>query len=73
MQDGNTDDMVFKIPQLVSYCSQMFTLEAGDVILTGTPPGVGMGQSPETYLKPGDTIELGIEGLGVQTQNVVAG
>jgi len=56
---------------VISHLSQFMSLQPGDVISTGTPPGVGMGQTPETYLKPGDKIELGISGLGVQKQNVV--
>ena len=72
-QDGSTKTMHFDVATVISHLSQFMSLQPGDVISTVTPPGVGMGQSPETYLKPGDTIELGIEGLGVQTQNVVAG
>ena len=72
-QDGSTRTMHFAVATVVSYLSQFMSLQPGDVIATGTPPGVGMGQTPQTYLKPGDKIELGIEGLGVQRQNVVAG
>ncbi len=72
-QDGSTNTMHFGVAHVVSHLSQFMSLQPGDVISTGTPPGVGMGQKPETYLKPGDKIELGIQGLGVQTQNVVAG
>lgn len=72
-QDGSTKTMHFNVAKVISHLSQFMSLQAGDVISTGTPPGVGMGQKPETYLKPGDKMELGIEGLGVQTQNVVAG
>lgn len=72
-QDGSTSTMHFDVATVISHLSQFMSLQPGDVISTGTPPGVGMGQSPETYLKPGDRIELGIEGLGVQTQDVVAG
>jgi 2,4-didehydro-3-deoxy-L-rhamnonate hydrolase len=68
MQNGNTDDMIFKVPTLVSYISQFMTLLPGDVISTGTPAGVGLGFNPPIYLKAGDTIELGIEGLGEQRQ-----
>ena len=57
---------------LVSYLSQLMTLEPGDVISTGTPPGVGLGMKPPQYLKPGDVVELGIDGLGTQRQDVVA-
>lgn len=72
MQTGNTATMIFKVPFLVSYISQFMVLEPGDVITTGTPPGVGMGRQPPVFLKPGDRMELGIAGLGVQTQNVAA-
>ncbi|MBT6189712.1 MAG: fumarylacetoacetate hydrolase family protein [Tateyamaria sp.] len=69
-QNGNTSTMVYKVPHLISYCSQFMSLQAGDVISTGTPPGVGMGQKPPIYLKGGETVTLGIDGLGVQTQKV---
>ena len=72
MQDGNTDDLIFNIPQLVSYCSQFMTLLPGDVISTGTPAGVGLGFNPNIYLKPGDEVALGIDGLGSSKQKVVA-
>ena len=72
MQDGNTDDLIFNIPQLISYCSQFMTLLPGDVISTGTPAGVGLGFSPNIYLKPGDVVELGIDVLGTSKQAVVA-
>ncbi len=72
-QDGSTKTMHFDVATVISHLSQFMSLHPGDVISTGTPPGVGMGQNPETYLKPGDTMELGIEGLGVQVQTVVAG
>lgn len=72
MQDGTTATMVYQVPFLVSYLSQFFTLHPGDVISTGTPPGVGMGMKPPRYLKPGDVVELGIEGLGCQRQLCVA-
>ena len=72
-QDGNTNTMVYGPAFLVHYLSQFFTLEPGDVIPTGTPPGVGMGFKPEPkYLKAGDVVELGIDGLGVQRQTCVA-
>ena len=71
-QDGNTRTMVFDVATLVSHISRYMTLEPGDVISTGTPPGVGFGQKPPVYLKPGDLMELGIDGLGVQRQRVVA-
>jgi 2-keto-4-pentenoate hydratase/2-oxohepta-3-ene-1,7-dioic acid hydratase in catechol pathway len=67
-QDGTTANLIFKIPFLVSYLSQFMTLLPGDVISTGTPAGVGLGFKPPEYLKAGDTIELGIDGLGVQKQ-----
>lgn len=72
VQNGNTANLVFKVPQLVSYVSQFMTLLPGDVISTGTPAGVGLGMKPPRYLQPGDVMELGIEGLGVQRQKVVA-
>ena len=73
MQTGNTKTMIFGVAKLVSYVSQFVTLEPGDVLTTGTPPGVGMGVKPEpVYLKRGDEMVLGIEGLGSQTQTVVA-
>ncbi len=71
-QNGSTKTMHFGVATVISHLSQFMSLQPGDVISTGTPPGVGMGQTPETYLKPGDKIELGISGLGVQKQNVVA-
>lgn len=72
MQDGSTKTMVYGVAHLVSYLSQFMTLHPGDVISTGTPPGVGMGQKPPRYLKAGDVVELGIEGLGQQRQDVIA-
>jgi 2,4-didehydro-3-deoxy-L-rhamnonate hydrolase len=73
MQDGNTDDLIFDIPTLVSYISSFMTLLPGDIISTGTPSGVGMGIKPvPIYLKPGDVVELGIDGLGCAQQTVVA-
>lgn len=68
LQDSNTNDLIFGVPHLVSYISQFMTLLPGDVISTGTPAGVGMGLNPPTYLKPGDVVELGIDGLGTQRQ-----
>lgn len=67
-QDGNTSNLIFKIPQLVSYLSQFMSLMPGDIISTGTPAGVGLGFKPPQYLKPGDAVELGIEGLGSSKQ-----
>ncbi|MFZ5789355.1 MAG: fumarylacetoacetate hydrolase family protein [Pseudomonadota bacterium] len=72
MQRGNTRTMIFDVATLVSYVSQFMTLETGDVLTTGTPPGVGMGKKPPVYLKPGDVMTLGIEGLGQQRQVCVA-
>lgn len=72
MQTGNTRTMIFSVAQLVAYVSQLNTLEPGDVITTGTPPGVGMGMKPPVFLKKGDVMTLGIEGLGEQRQEVVA-
>lgn len=71
-QDGSTRTMVYRPAFLVSYVSQFMSLQPGDIISTGTPAGVGLGQRPPVYLKPGDVIELGIEGLGQQRQTVVA-
>ena len=68
MQDGSTANLIFKIPFLISYVSQFMTLLPGDIISTGTPAGVAMGMSPQPYLKPGDVIELGIDGLGQARQ-----
>lgn len=70
-QTGNTSTMIFKVPHLISYLSQFMSLQPGDVISTGTPPGVGLGQKPPVYLKPGDVMHLGIEGLGAQRQHVI--
>lgn len=70
-QDGTTETMIFGVKKVVSYLSQFMTLMPGDVITTGTPPGVGMGQNPPTYLKPGQVMSLGIEGLGVQRQELI--
>jgi 2-keto-4-pentenoate hydratase/2-oxohepta-3-ene-1,7-dioic acid hydratase in catechol pathway len=71
-QNGNTRTMVFGVAQIVSYLSKFMSLQPGDIISTGTPPGVGLGQKPPLYLKPGQTMRLGIQGLGVQTQKTVA-
>ena len=64
--------MIFDVAALVSYCSEFMTLLPGDIISTGTPAGVGLGMKPPAYLRPGDVVELGIEGLGESRQNVVA-
>ena len=71
-QNGSTKTMVYGVNVLVSYLSQFMSLHPGDIISTGTPPGVGMGMKPPQYLKPGDVVELGIDGLGTQKQTVVA-
>lgn len=70
-QNGSTSTMVYKVPFLISYLSQFMSLQPGDVISTGTPPGVGMGQKPPVFLLAGQTMRLGVQGLGVQTQQVV--
>jgi len=72
MQTGSTRTMIFNVAQIVSYVSHFMILEPGDVITTGTPPGVGMGMKPQRFLKSGDVMTLGIEGLGEQRQQVVA-
>ena len=71
MQQGSTKTMVYQIPYLISYISQFMSLQAGDIISTGTPPGVGMGKNPPQYLKEGDLVNLKVEGLGEQKQKVV--
>jgi 2,4-diketo-3-deoxy-L-fuconate hydrolase len=71
VQTGNTRTMIFNVAKLVSYCSHFMTLQPGDVITTGTPPGVGLGMKPPKYLKKGDVMTLGIQGLGEQRQMVV--
>jgi 2-keto-4-pentenoate hydratase/2-oxohepta-3-ene-1,7-dioic acid hydratase in catechol pathway len=71
-QNGSTATMVYGVKHLVSYLSEFMSLEPGDIISTGTPPGVGMGMKPPVYLKPGDVMELGIEGLGEQRQTCIA-
>ena len=72
LQHSNTSDMIFKIPFLIHYLSQFMTLLPGDVISTGTPFGVGLGFKPPRYLKPGDIVELGIDGLGMQKQKTIS-
>ncbi|CAO3458907.1 fumarylacetoacetate hydrolase family protein [Azospirillum largimobile] len=72
-QDGSSATMVYGVRYLVSYLSRFMSLQPGDIISTGTPPGVGMGQKPQVFLKAGDVVELGIEGLGTQRQTVVQG
>ena len=71
-QNGSTSTMIFSVPYIVSYLSQFMSLQPGDIIATGTPPGVGMGQKPPTYLKAGSVVRLGVEGLGEQQQRTVA-
>ncbi|CAA2142546.1 fumarylacetoacetate hydrolase family protein [Hyphomicrobium sp. ghe19] len=70
-QDGSTSTMIFKIPELLAYVTQFMVLDPGDIITTGTPPGVGTARNPREFLKPGDVMELHIEGLGTQRQKVV--
>lgn len=72
-QDGNTRDLIFSVPFLVAFASSVFMLEPDDLILTGTPPGVGYARDPKVSLKPGDTVEVEIEGVGVLSNPVVAG
>ncbi len=72
MQNGSTKTMIFGVAKLVSYTSHFMTLHPGDIISTGTPPGVGLGMKPPKYLKGGETLKVGIEGLGEQTQKVLA-
>lgn len=72
-QTGNARTMIFSVAHIISYLSGFFTLHPGDVICTGTPPGVGMGMMPQQFLKPGDEMRLGVEGLGEQRQGVVKG
>ena len=72
MQSGNTRSMIFSVAEIVSYLSHFMTLLPGDVIATGTPPGVGMGRDPQIFLRPGDRVVAGITGLGEQSQEVVA-
>lgn len=72
MQDGTTANLIFRIPFLISYISQFMTLLPGDIISTGTPAGVGLGFNPPVYLKPGDVVELGIDGLGTSRQELRA-
>jgi 2,4-diketo-3-deoxy-L-fuconate hydrolase len=72
MQYGTTSNFIFNLPQVISYTSQFMTLLPGDIISTGTPAGVGLGMKPPVYLKPGDVVELGIDGLGESKQKVIA-
>jgi len=70
-QTGNTDKMIFDVATIVSYMSEFCQLEPGDLICTGTPPGVGAGMNPQQWLNVGDKVELGIDGLGTQKQTVI--
>lgn len=72
MQNSSTANFIFSIPQVIAYVSRFMTLLPGDIISTGTPPGVGLGMNPPLYLKPGDIMELGIDGLGTSRQEVIA-
>ena len=72
-QDGSTATMIFPVAHLIAYLSELMTLHPGDIIATGTPPGVGMGMKPPQFLRAGDVVELSVEGLGTQRQEVVAG
>jgi 2-keto-4-pentenoate hydratase/2-oxohepta-3-ene-1,7-dioic acid hydratase in catechol pathway len=73
MQDSNTSQMVFQVGPVLAYLSQVFTLEPGDLIFTGTPPGVGIARKPPVYLKPGDVVEVEIEGIGLLRNRCVKG
>jgi 2-keto-4-pentenoate hydratase/2-oxohepta-3-ene-1,7-dioic acid hydratase in catechol pathway len=72
LQDGNTDDLIFDVPFLVAFVSRVFTLEPGDLILTGTPPGIGWAREPKISMKAGDVVEVEVEGIGVVSSPVVA-
>ncbi len=72
VQDSNTNDMIFTVAEIISHMSQFMQLEPGDIIATGTPSGVGMGMKPQRFLKPGDTMEIEVEGLGTQFQEAQA-
>ncbi len=71
MQTGNTSTMIFNVDKIVSYVSKFMSLQPGDIITTGTPPGVGMGMKPQLFLKPGDKMKLSIDNLGEQNSEVV--
>lgn len=71
VQNSNTDDMIFSVAHIISYMSQFMALQPGDIIATGTPSGVGMGMSPQRFLRPGDVMELTVEGLGTQRQETI--
>jgi len=70
-QDGNTNTMIFPVSKIIAYLSECMSLQPGDVIATGTPPGVGMGMKPQVFLRAGDAMRVGVEGLGVQAQRIV--
>lgn len=70
MQDGNTSEFIFGVDEIIAHVSQLFTLEPGDIIFTGTPPGVGMARDPRVFLKPGDTVDVEVAGLGTLTNPV---
>ena len=72
LQDGNTDDLIFDVPFLVAFVSRVFTLEPGDLILTGTPPGIGWAREPKISMQNGDVVEVEVEGIGVVSNPVVA-
>jgi 2-keto-4-pentenoate hydratase/2-oxohepta-3-ene-1,7-dioic acid hydratase in catechol pathway len=72
LQDGNTNDLIFDVPFLVEFVSRVFTLEPGDLILTGTPPGVGWARDPKVSMKAGDVVEVEVEGIGIVSSPVVA-
>jgi 2-keto-4-pentenoate hydratase/2-oxohepta-3-ene-1,7-dioic acid hydratase in catechol pathway len=72
LQDGNTNDLIFDVPFLVAFVSRVFTLEPGDLILTGTPPGIGWAREPKLSMKAGDVVEVEVEGIGVVSSPVVA-
>ena len=71
-QNSNTRHLVYNVPRLIEYATEMYTLYPGDIIFTGTPAGVGLGMKPPVYLKPGDVVELGVDGLGESRQEVKA-
>ena len=73
MQSGNTSKMIFSVAEIIEHLSSLFTLHPGDIISTGTPPGVGMGMKPPQYLRAGDMMEVSVSGLGEQRQKVVQG
>ncbi|MGD8809441.1 MAG: fumarylacetoacetate hydrolase family protein, partial [Gammaproteobacteria bacterium] len=73
LQDGNTDDMLFKIPTLIETISEVMTLLPGDIIVTGTPAGVGLGRKPPVWMKPGDVCEIELEGVGLLSNPIKAG